>query len=199
MGRWIILVVLLVLILQSCSRYVEVGYEFGVVIPLYVYPSSDETNYNELLKFSPRNEVFIILNPMNGPGITKDTNYENAIKSLRERGYLILGYVYSSYASRDINEIKNDILRWLEFYTIDGIFIDEVSTSMSNFGYYSNIYEFIKGNSKKVVLNPGILVTKEFSDISDIVVIGEVNESFFLNSWSNNYELPSLKKFATYI
>src|SRR5205814_2638949 len=89
-----------------------------------------------------------------------NADYTRAVSALRNSGGLVIGYVYSSYTMRAIAEVKTDIDRYNSFYTIDGIFVDEMTndSDAAHLAYYEELYRYIKGKqpSYLVVGNPGI-------------------------------------------
>lgn len=175
-------------IVLSCSYNLDTTTKLkGSIIPIYAYPTSYE--YSKIESIQTSKEIFVILNPNNGPGTSRDNEYYQKINSLKEKNFKILGYVYTSYGSRDISNIIADIDNWFNFYpSIDGIFFDEVISSKTNINFYSQIITYTKNKnpSYKVVLNPGVIPDKEFFDIADIVIIAEVSEDVFLNKWFLN-------------
>ena len=143
-----------------------------LIFPLYFY----DTAKWEKLSQIPNDEI-IIINPSNGPGDEIDENYKNFLNTLSSK--VSIGYIFSDYSNRSLDEVKEDIDKWLLLYPqIKGFFIDEVSED--NLNYYKEISDYIKSKGNYlVVLNPGTMVDDGYFDISDIVVIYEdTNEEF---------------------
>lgn len=143
-----------------------------LILPLYFY---DTAKWKKVSTVS--NDEIIIINPSNGPGDEIDENYKNFLKTLSDK--VPIGYVFSNYSKRSLEDIKKDIDKWLLFYPqIRGFFIDEVSED--NFNYYKQIFDYIKSKGNYlVVLNPGTIVDDNYFDISDIVVVYEDNKKEF--------------------
>jgi hypothetical protein len=78
----------------------------------------------------------------------------------------VIGYVYSSYATRAITEVKTDIDRYHSFYTVDGIFVDEMTndSDAAHLAYYEDLYRYIKNKrpSYLAVGNPGINTSADY-------------------------------------
>jgi hypothetical protein len=132
----------------------------------------------------------VIINPDNGPGDTTDANYLDAINQLKAKGFYVIGYVYTSCGNRDLDDIKNDINKWLSLYgadKIDGFFIDEVSNNIKKYSYYNSIYTYSNSKGKLVILNPGTNVNIEFFNISDKIVVFEDSEASFEAFQYNDY------------
>jgi hypothetical protein len=172
----------------------------GIIIPLYTYPSNVFNNftYNFLIDLIRSNndiDFIVILNPSNGPGDVVDGNYTKAIDRLKGAGAYILGYIYTSYRSRKLKNVINDVIKWKTFYPkIDGIFIDEVPNVNEGFVveegesfafyddriymYYKTLTDFIHSIGFQFsVLNPGAGLPKEWFDYEtgDIYIIFENN------------------------
>lgn len=75
-----------------------------------------------------------------------------------------VGYVWTNYGKRDLDEIKADIDLYDTYYEIDGIFLDEATSDPNHVDYYAEIYSYIKTqlNLEKVILNPGTNIDEEY-------------------------------------
>jgi len=142
----------------------------GLIIPAYFYNES----LWERVVYAPIDEI-VIINPANGPGSSKDENYEKFISDLTAHDKRPVGYVYTKWGDRDIDLVKDDIDTWIEFYPqIEGFFLDEAASGADKLGYYENIYDYIKSQGKFfVVLNPGTMPISAYFDISDNIVVYE--------------------------
>lgn len=148
----------------------------NLLIPSYFY---DDTLFRKIIDTKTYQNLFVIVNVNNGPGDEIDGNYKNWIKALNSTNKIVVGYVYSSYGKRNLDEVKNDIKAWIKFYPeIKGFFIDEISdaTDKNEFNYYLEISNFIKNFNKKyfVIFNPGNSnINPDLAKITDIIVIFE--------------------------
>jgi hypothetical protein len=156
-----------------------------VLIPAYFYPSSAGLDaWNRLARDAGSINIEAILNPASGPGTTQDPNYVAVVNKLRAAGGRVFGYVSTRYGDRDIIEAKKDIDKYISFYNIDGIFIDEMANSQQRLPAYERIYQYIKGcNSNfKVVGNPGMPYTLEgYLGAADTLVIFEGSLALYGN------------------
>jgi hypothetical protein len=126
------------------------------IVPLYSYPCCGyEQEWGKLLNLTTDKEVWVVVNVNNGPGSSVDSTYASIISRLKQKGFKVLGYIYSSYGRRSLKTIYSEMDRWIRFYNVDGFFIDEVSTSLKTYSYYSSIYSRAKRLGRYVVLNPG--------------------------------------------
>ena len=164
-----------------------------ILIPLYSYPVGEYSQeWEKLYNFNTSKNVFVIVNVDNGPSNGTDNNYAVTISKLKEKGFYVIGYVYSNYTKRDINLVKTDIDNWLQFYPgmLNGFFIDEVADH--SYTYYAEIYNYIKYKNPKlyVVLNPGTVVDNSYWVISDKIVVFENSYNEFKKF---NYSFNSQK------
>ncbi len=178
----------------------ELGYieanRFHLLIPLYTYPDIEDSNgvwqrVIELKRSYPDIDIVAIANQSNGDFDHKSNSYAQAIPMLVENGIKVIGYVYTGYGNRDIDDVKTNIDSWLEYYKdlgIEGIFFDEVSDEKEDLDYYKELSEYAKSNGMDfVVLNPGTTTDKAYFDanIADVIVSYENP----YRSWRDN--LPS--------
>ncbi|MCX7738362.1 MAG: hypothetical protein N2Z80_02960 [Hydrogenothermaceae bacterium] len=160
----------------------------AVLIPLYPHPNSYREEYEKVLSLNSKVDILLVVNPSNGPGSNKDESFSQVVDKLKEKGFLVFGYIYSSYGKRDISQLRSEMDKYTQFYPkLDGFFIDEVSNSLSIFGYYSQVYTYGKSLGKRIILNPGTTVPEEFYQVSDMVVIFERDSNFLLQG----YNIPS--------
>ena len=144
------------------------------IVPLYSYPCCGyEQEWEKLLNLTTDKEVWVVVNVNNGPGSSVDSTYASIISRLKQKGFKVLGYIYSSYGGRSLRTIYSEMIRWMRFYNVDGFFIDEVSTSLNTYRYYSSIYSRAKRFGKYVVLNPGTNINPTFFNIADKIVVFE--------------------------
>lgn len=134
-----------------------------MLIPLYSYPNwYDPANYiwDDVAAATCHIRVTAIINPDNGPGVCPpNSDYQHGLNDLRNAGVTILGYVYTSYGLRPLNEVKADVDRYDQCFNIHGIFFDEVASGANKIPYYKELYDYVKSkpnlDGAKVVLNPG--------------------------------------------
>ena len=147
-------------------------YNNDLIVPLYI-PANDN-EWNKILNYNGDKRLFVVINPNNGPGDNFSKDFAILINKLKQKNNVyVIGYVYSSYATRDLNAVKNDIDTWLVYYPlIDGIFIDETSTT--SYSYYENLYNYIKARENRIViLNPGTAVSNSYFNIADKIFVIE--------------------------
>ena len=141
-----------------------------IIVPLYFY------NQNEWNKIEKHKNEIVIINPNNGNIYYSNNNYKNLINKLNKNGDLPIGYIYTKWGKRNINEVKTNIDKWISFYKIKGFFIDEVSRLKKNFNYYKELTDYIKSKGNYyIILNVGTLPDKEYFKIADNIIVFENN------------------------
>jgi Spherulation-specific family 4 len=164
------------LLVAITSRRVRAGPTIELV-PAYFYPSgAGLAAWNQLASDAGSVRIEAILNPASGPGTTRDPNYVTVVNHLRNAGGSVFGYVSTEYGNRDITTVISEIQKYVFFYNINGLFIDEMAADQENRPYYEKIYEFIKAMDSdfKVVGNPGMPYTLEsYLAAADTLVIFE--------------------------
>ncbi len=173
---------------------------YAYIIPLYSYPvGTYEQQWQRLYNLTTVNDVFVIVNVSNGPGGNIDTNFLNAITRLNSRGFKVIGYVFTSYGSRSLEDVKRDMDKWLNFYgseRIDGFFIDEVA---ENYDYYREVFQHARSRNKLVILNPGTNIDASFFAIADKIVVFEDSLTRFENFRYANYTGLDPKRVCTIV
>jgi spherulation-specific family 4 protein len=166
----------------------------GILVPAYFDPSSGL--WSGLNFAASRVPLIAIMNPNNGPGLTQNASYVSALSSLHAAGGRVIGYVYSSYATRATNTVKADIDLYFSFYAVDGIFVDEMTNDAdtNHLNYYATLYQYIqtKGTNLLVAGNPGIntLETYLTRPTADLLVTFESNSGYTtltVDGWVTNH------------
>jgi hypothetical protein len=124
--------------------------------------------------------VIAIINPNNGEDPTPNDDYIVGLNLLKDNQVKQIGYIYSEYGERDINEVKEKIDNYDQNYSpygVSGIFIDEASNNIGDVTYYKEIYDYAKAkpNLDLVVLNPGCSFDESYlsEPAGDIIVLYE--------------------------
>ncbi len=150
-----------------------------IVSPLYIYPNWYESEtyvWSDVARAAEQVPIVAIINPNNGPdGKPPNRDYERGLQDLRQADVTLLGYVSTKYGDRSIEEVKQDIDLYRQYYDLDGIFLDESASSVKQLDYYQDIYNYIKTqpNLDQVIINPGthtdeVYLTRPAADTSVI-------------------------------
>lgn len=179
----------------------------SVVVPLYIYPGNVTWTNPEwsaavdAIKDNPHLHFYIIINPNNGPRNTSDsTGYNGGFCQVYDNADYIphgcnrdwtthigaisklsnaqtIGYVYTDYGRRPLDDVKADILEWSQWekeptwnagkkadISIHGLWFDEVGASSGNASGYLEMVQYAndtfkaKGSKRgrySVILNAG--------------------------------------------
>jgi len=140
-----------------------------IAVPSYFYPSGKgDVNWSCVIEASPTVGIAII-NPNSGPGHSSDPNYINQVNELKKRSIKVLGYVHTSYATRPLDDVKEEIQRFQSWYSVDGIFLDEVPTQTCYLPYYIHLHTLLVASSLIVVINPGTQTSEEYAKVADVI------------------------------
>ncbi len=175
---WLVLVVVLI-----SGAAAQAAAAQTMAVPAYFYPGS---YWTQLDQAKPGVGV-AVMNPGSGPGSGPDSNYVAAVKSAEAAGITVVGYVYTSYGSRSIAAVESDINNYYSWYPdLDGIFLDEASTSCTNEPYYATLNSYVKskGGAGLTVLNPGTQTNQCYEPAADILLTFEGSDTQYVNSYS---------------
>jgi len=173
-----------------------------VLIPWYNYPTwYDPPSYqwDDLAASTSQVAITAIINVSNGPGAGgPNADYQVGMAALATGGVTTIGYVFTSYGSRNINIVKADIDEWADNWVahgISGIFLDEVTSGSADLDYYEALYLYALGKPgiDKVYGNPGTNADEGYftRPAATLLVIFEDEathwESYTPDSWVAGY------------
>jgi len=184
------------------------GRQQELMVPAYFSPSG-HPYWNDMIKLNQQAKKvgIAIMNPDSGPGEVKEDEYVDVVaRATSSAGKIkVYGYVSTSYGKRSLTCVKEDIDKYREFYGVNNIFLDEVSSSLHRdedkkdnvrIDYYKEVARYIHAASgASVILNPGVFPAKEYMDVGDIVVVFEsfaktyqgVSDAEFQKGWLCDY------------
>ena len=152
-----------------------------VLIPLYIYPTHyqpDTYAWRNITLAQPYVPITAIINPNNGPdNAPPNRDYAKGLADLREARVTLLGYISTRYGERNMAEVKREIDLYNQYYEVNGIFLDEAASSLTQLKYYQELYTYIKAKPalSQVVLNQGTQPNESYlsKPAADIAVIFE--------------------------
>lgn len=156
------------------------------VVPAYfapLNPTLTTDNWYKLLNSLKNNDV-VIYNPANGPGTSKNANYQYVADQAKLKNINLLGYVFTGYGTRTLSLVKSEIDIYFNWYGTKSIFFDEVSSYASDVPYYQELFNYVKSRGGLVILNPGAVPAEGYVNVSDKLV---VYESEFANYIATNF------------
>ena len=164
----------------------------SIAVPAYFYPGGTPTYWTQLDQAAPG--ALAVVNPDSGPGSAPDLNYVGAVKSAEAAGITVVGYVYTNYGSRSSQAVESDVNKYYNWYSADGIFFDQASTSCANESYYAQLNNYVKakGGLARTVLNPGTQTNQCYASAADTLLTFEGSDSDYVNcysapSWVSSY------------
>lgn len=178
----------------------------GTIIPLYSSVAGVWTTYQGTADEIPSIAIF---NPSSGPGAAYDSAYGAKVDAFRAAGGKVIGYVSTSYAgtvntARTTTAVNADVLKYHQWYNIDGIFFDEWKPESDATAYASTIYSYMKGlkSTYLAVGNAGPKLAEVYlsTPYLDTAVIYEETAAKHTNwtmpPWAKNY---SRNRFAVMV
>jgi hypothetical protein len=116
----------------------------GIYYPLYAL--SELPQVLAAKKAFPNVPLGVNINPASGPGISPSIQWINAIIQLKSAGAVVTGYVPTAYGTgRSIANVEGMISSYQKFYPmLDGITLDQVSSSSSNFTFYKTVSDYAR-------------------------------------------------------
>ena len=174
--------------IRSEVTYSPVGKR--ILLPLYIYPmwwDADLYRWDEVALASEKAEIWAIINPASGPGGPPNSDYVRGISDLYDAGVTMLGYVWTNYGAKSIDEVKAEVDIYAEHFQprgLLGIFFDGVNSSAAWLSYYQELFAYAKSKGFRwVVLNPGTSIAEDYlaQGVGDVIVIYEDNYTNFLS------------------
>lgn len=129
------------------------------IVPAYRWPTPNDALWDEWIFGGEKGDI-IIINPSSGPGDFGSSTYSTIVETAQQAGKIVIGYVPLSYGKRDALEVVPDMEKYLQWYKVDGWFLDEAPNQEENRRYIALIGRWcLVGREgrrpKTVVFNPG--------------------------------------------
>src|SRR6058998_2596387 len=163
----------------------------GIVIPLYTYPTDGSWAATlQARNAHPNVPIIAVINPSNGPGGSSDSNYVQGVKNFQAAGIIVIGYVATGYAAQLISSLESQIISYKTWYSVNGIFFDEMTSVPGNENYYSTLNTYVKSLGMTMTMgNPGTSVPSSYIGILDSLCIfeqGGLPTLSYLSSYSGH-------------
>src|SRR5574337_1482504 len=172
----------------------------GVMIALYTYPGSTWDVVAQAKSAHPSVPIVAIINPNNGPGSSRDSNYVSGIQELHNAGVVVLGYDATGYASNSASSVKSVMDTWKSLYSIDGIFFDEMANWSGPESYYSDLTNYAKSLGYTMTVgNPGTDTLPSYIGTVDNLMIYEdagLPLLSALQGWHTSYDKSNFSMIA---
>ncbi len=142
-------------------------------VPAYFNPLWDATGWQDLAALGPA-VSFAILNPGSGPGRTVDSAYSKPIDAVQASGGRVIGYVDTAYGTRPSAAVLRDLMRYQSWYSLRGVFLDQVPSGRDHLAHYRRIVEAARHRGFDFfAINPGVIPDPGYVELADVVVTFE--------------------------
>lgn len=150
----------------------------GVYVPLYIYPSgSGWSQWATIIDAKNKHSTVPIvaaINPSNGVGVYKDQNFTNGISNLKAAGVIVLGYIATDYGTKDPAMVKSEISKYKDWYKVDGVMFDEMSSKTGYENYYRELRDYARSLGMTYTKgNPGTNIPPTYVGVVDNLSIYE--------------------------
>jgi hypothetical protein len=147
----------------------------GMIVPLYTKPTDGSWAALIYAKtYFPDVPVMAIINPDSGPGGNMSSQYATGVRALQAAGITVLGYVATSFGSRPINAVEQDIYAYWSWYHVNGTMFDEMPSASGYEGYYSALNHYAKSLGMTVTVgNPGQSIAASYVGILGTLIVYE--------------------------
>ena len=177
----------------------------SIAIPAYFNPADSASAWSVMTADSPWSSSVsrtIVMNPDSGPGSALDASYQAAVLKAQKAGAKVYGYVPTGYGKDALATAEAEVVSYIDWYGVDGIFVDEVATDATlASSYYQPLVTYITGKlpSGGVLLNPGTYPDESYAKLTlpgtatlRIVVFESDYASFAASaaappSWASSY------------
>lgn len=178
----------------------------SLLVPAYFYPSFDpaQNYWNDLSAAAAAGaSVTAIMNPGNGPGTALNSDYAGAISGFRAAGGKVLGYVYTCYGgtacvsglppTRTTADVLADARRYADWYSVDGIFLDEMSNQLAALPFYQTVAQGLRSARPGglIVGNPGTSTPVDYLGVADTLVTLENGSGSYAGAPSEPWMLTA--------
>lgn len=203
-------IVSMLLALAVCSHALS-----GLLIPLYSYPTDSNGAIWKAVKdaaiANPSIPFVVIINPNNGPGSSKDSEYASAVTELVNAGCKCVGYISTRTSSVSLSTVTGNMNKYKSWYPdISGFFLDEMAYDGNHEAYYASATSHaISIGYGYTIGNPGTSTTQSYFNTVNNTVIFEsepipnpsvLNQGFPISGCSMiGYNIPGSKLNQTYI
>lgn len=144
-----------------------------LLVPYYEHPSVRPAEWDALIAAAPRLHG-VVLNPASGPGERPDPAFAEVAERLRAADVRVLGYADTDYGRRPVADVVRDLSRHRAWYRTDGVFLDQVATSVAEFAYYRRLAAAAWGLGRgTLALNHGTMPHPSYARIADVLVTFE--------------------------
>jgi len=175
-----------------------------LLVPLYTDPENGIQKWQQIADTASKVPTTVIINPSSGPLGCQSTKFQKALNLVTNQGVTVLGYVPTGFGSRNVALVQQDITNYQSCPQLGGIFLDEVSTDLSQADNIRSLCSYVRGAPSfgKVVLNAGTSIDNSILEFPfcDTVVSFEKDISQWVFSYNKDaVTFPNPDYFASLI
>jgi hypothetical protein len=153
-----------------------------LIVPAYFHPATHPGEWAWLARHPARIKL-IVLNLANGPGPELDGACLPALDQVRAAGIAVCGYVDTDYGRRSRDEVLAELGRHLDWYQVDGVFLDRAATGAEQVSHYASIARRARdAGARLIAFNHGAHPVEAYADHADLL-------GTFEGSWDAYVEL----------
>ncbi|KAJ3010219.1 UNVERIFIED_CONTAM: hypothetical protein HDU68_002264 [Siphonaria sp. JEL0065] len=192
-----LIVILLVLVLKKKALVAgpRTADSPNIFIPAYYFPGIE---WDRIITLAPTG--YLVMNPKSGPGAQLDHMYSNYVSQVKKTGIKVLGYIPVNYGSVNVTHVMEDSMTFMNWYGVDGIFLDEAPSDMGNLSYVQAVGSFLKQKGVVFVVNCGVYPVESYMEAVDMVVTFEDTfaryQSLSLPPWVFKYNASRFVHFV---
>jgi hypothetical protein len=139
------------------------------IVPAYFHPAADPDAWHRLARAAPQVRLAVV-NVHDGPGDAPDGEYVDAVGLLQSSRVPLAGYVDTDYGRRDIGQVAIEIERYRDWYGVNALFFDQVSSQRRELAYY----EALTGRARamgadEIAFNHGMHPAEPYAELADLV------------------------------
>ncbi len=140
-----------------------------LIVPAYFHPASHPAEWAWLVEQAGQVRL-VVLNLADGPGTRPDTAVQPALSRLQAAGVAVAGYVDTNYGRRPAREALADLGRYLDWYTVAGVFFDRAAAGPEHVGHYAGLAQRARQLGARVVaLNHGAHPVEAYAEHADLL------------------------------
>jgi hypothetical protein len=140
-----------------------------LVVPAYFHPAA-HPGYWEAMAAHAALLRLVILNVASGPGGAPDGAFAGAVARLNRAGVAVAGYVGTAYGRRRWRDAVADMDRYLDWYGVASVCLDEAAPGAEHLGYYARLAEASRARGGTVVLfNHGVHPDPSYAAHADLL------------------------------
>src|SRR5215510_1464951 len=139
------------------------------VVPAYFHPVTDPTAWSRIVRGASMVRL-VVINMANGPGERPDPRYRDVLDLLAQSSVDVAGYVDTDYARRDTDTALAEAAKYLDWYGVDAVFLDQVSTGTDQVDYYAKLSGRARGCGVRLLaFNHGTYPAAQYADHAELL------------------------------